>query len=384
MAAFKKADQQTEEAVAELLKTVLMRSRAAEALAVVKPWLDLHPVASQSAQFYAGLSLQTAGEWADAVIFYRKILANKSLDPKLAAYVVPTTYRLLINDMRQPESAYLLMREDGDRLREYGKASQFDAWFLTEAKRRNDVVAVCKRLGTIWGAVTPQALPDTADLEWVCQKLESFRKEDDTWYEAAQKLAGVAQIPAGYKARIEWASAVVSCNVKVIEAVRAGKEAPQSLFAKPLQAASALLAARPTEGSCWWPRVDGFNEGDTPTFIRHLAPQREAKAAQLLSVLQTLPADKARAVLWYQVAESKGRSITLLFSAAEMRGLVQRLPALFNTLSAPNVPLYDKDMKAAEAKVVAPLLARNPQGQAALVRATVAAGTHDLNGVFTT
>jgi tetratricopeptide (TPR) repeat protein len=152
MAAFKKADQQTEEAVAQLLKLAIDEKRAAEALAVVKPWLDLHPVNSPSALFYAGLSLQTAGEWADAVIFYRKILGSKSPDPKLAAYVVPTTYRLLINDMRQPESAYLLMREDGDRLREFGKASQFDGWFLAEAKRRNDVAAVCKRMGTIWGA----------------------------------------------------------------------------------------------------------------------------------------------------------------------------------------------------------------------------------------
>jgi tetratricopeptide (TPR) repeat protein len=383
MAAFKKADQQTEEAVAKLLKTSIDESRAAEALAVVKPWLDLHPVASQSAQFYAGLSLQTAGEWADAVIFYRKILANKSLDPKLAAYVVPTTYRLLINDMRQTESAYLLMREDGDRLREYGKASQFDAWFLEEAKRRNDVVAVCKRLCTIWGAVTPQALPDTANLEWVCQKLESFRKEDDTWYEAAQKLAGVTQIPAGYKARIEWASAVVPCNMKVAEALRARKEVPQSLFMKPLQAASTLLATAPYEGSFLVARGwMGFNEGDTPTFIRHLGPQREAKAAQLLSVMQTLPSEKVRAFLLYQVAEAKGRSVTLLFSAAEMRGLVQRRPELFNTLSAPNVPLYDKDLKPAEAKVLAPLLARNPHSQAALVRATAFAGTQTLTGIL--
>jgi len=380
MEAFKKADQQTEEAVARLLKTGIDEKRAVEALVAVKPWLDLHPVASSSAQFYAGLSLQTAGDWADAVIFYRKVLANKSLDPKLAAYVVPTTYRLLINDMRQPESAYLLMREDGDRLREYGKASQFDAWFLTEAKRRTDLPAVCNRLGVIWGGATPQVLPDTADLEWVCQRLESFRKEDDTWYEAAQKLAEVTQVPAFYKARMAWAAAVVPCNAKVAEALRSRKEVPQSLFAKPLQAASALLAASPSEGLMLAARGwMAFNEGDTPTFCRHLEPQRDAKASQLLSVLQTLPTEKARAFLSYQVAEAKGRSVTLLFSPAEMRGLVQRVPALFNTLSAPNVPLYDRELKPAEAKIVAPLLARNPHGQASLVRAVAATGKQSLN-----
>lgn len=382
LAAFKKADQQTESAVANLLKTGLDEKRAAEALAVVKPWLDANPVTSQTAQVYAGLSLQYAGEWADAVIFYRKFLKNKAVEPKLAGLVVPATYRLLISDMRQPESAYLLMREEGDRLRVYGNASQFDAWFLAEAMRRNDVPAVCKRLGALFSSAPGNVTPDTAALEWVCQKLESFRFEEESWYEAALKLAEGPRIPAVYKARIAWATVVVPYNSKVTELVRARKEVPDALSVKPLQAAAALVAADPYGGSMLAARGwMGFNEGDTPTFLRHLAPQREAKAAQLLKALRTLPPDKATAVLSLQVAEARGRRMTLLFSAEEMRDLVKSLPSVFNVLSAPDVPMYDKELTPADAKALAPHLARNPHGSAALVRAYAVAGTNTLSAM---
>ncbi len=388
MEAFKKADQQTEEAVARLLKTGIDEKRAAEVLAVVKPWLDLHPVASQSAQFYAGLCLQTAGEWADAVIFYRKVLANKSLDPKLAAYVVPTTYRLLINDMRQPESAYLLMREDGDRLRDYGKASQFDAWFLAEAKRRNDIPAVSKRLGVIWGAATPQALPDTADLEWVCQKFETFAVQDENWTPAVLKLMAVSQIPEKYKARINWVKEIVPFTQKANELFRANKPIPDALADKPLKAAEALLAVLPYEGSILVARGwMNFREGHTPNLYKYLAPRRDAKTAPLIKALASLPPQQAQTVLSAPGCP-QGRPVIALFygeknyATAEMKTLIRSFPAVFNSLASPDVALFDTTLTVAEAKDMSPLLARNPSAHAALVRALSVAGTNTLSAMM--
>jgi tetratricopeptide (TPR) repeat protein len=387
MAAFKKADQQTEEAVAQLLKTGIEENRAAEVLAVVKPWLDLHPVASQSAQFYAGLCLQTAGEWADAVIFYRKVLTNKSLDPKLAAYVVPATYRLLINDMRQPESAYLLMREDGDRLRQYGKASQFDMWFLTEAKRRNDVPAVCKQLSAIWGAATPQALPNTADLEWVCQKFETFAVQDENWMPAALKLMAVPQIPEKYRARINWVKEIVPFTQKATELYRANKPIPDVLFDKPLKAAEALLAALPYEGSILVARGwMNLREGHTPNLFKYTSYRRDAKTAPLIKALASLPTRQAQAVL-ASPACPQGRPVTCLFydeknyATKELKTLVRSLPAVFNSLAAPDMAFFDGSLTVAEAKEFSPLLARNPHANAALVRAYAVAGTNTVSAM---
>ena len=386
--AFKKADQQTEAAVERLLKTGIDEKRAAETLAVVKPWLDLHPVTSPTALFYAGLCLQTAGDWTDAVIFYRKILANKSLDPKLAAYVVPATYRLLINDMRQPESAYLLMREDGDRLREYGKASQFDGWFMAEAKRRNDVAAVCKRLGAIWGAATPQALPDTADLEWVCQKFETFAVQDDNWMPAALKLMAVPQIPEKFRARINWVKEIVPFTLKATELYRANKPIPDALFDKPLKAAEALLAALPYEGSILVARGwMNLREGHTPNLFRYTSYRRDAKTAPLIKALASLPPQKAQAVL-ASPGCPQGRPVTCLFydeknyATKELKTLVRSLPAVFNSLAAPDMAFFDGSLTVAEAKEFSPLLARNPSGHAALVRAYAVVGTNTVSAML--
>jgi outer membrane protein assembly factor BamD (BamD/ComL family) len=387
MEAFKKADQQTEEAVARLLKTAIDEKRAAEVLAVVKPWLDLHPVASPSAQFYAGLALQNAGEWADAVIFYRKVLANKSLDPKLAAYVVPTTYRLLINDMRQPESAYLLMREDGDRLREYGKASQFDPWFLAEAKRRNDVAAVCKRLAAIWGTATPQTLPDTADLEWICQKFETFAVQDENWMPAALKLMAVPQIPEKYRARINWVKEIVPFSQKANELFRAGKPIPDALADKPLKAAEALVAVLPYEGSILVARGwMNFRDGHTPNLWRYTSPRRDAKVAPLIKAMASLPPQKAQAIL-SSPGCPQGRSVYQLFydeqnyANAEMKTLIRTLPAVFNSPSAPSMDMFSGALTVEEAKALSPCLARNPSPHAALIRAYAGTGKYTASAI---
>lgn len=382
MEAFTKAPVQTEAAVANILKTGLQENRPAEALAMVKQWLDANPAASQASQFYAGLSMQYAGEWPGAVTFYRKLLKNKSLDAKLAGTLVPSTYRLLISDMREPESAYLLMREDGDRLRSYGNAKQFDSWFMAEAKRRNDVPAVCGRFGAILATSSTNDVVNTADLEWVCSRLESFQLEDEDWYAAAFKLAAAPRVPARYKARIAWAASIPPCNKQVAELILARKDVPDELFVKPLQAAAALIAADPYEGSMLAARGwMAFNERDTPTFLRMVAPQHEAKVAPLLKAIRTLPPEKARTVLSLNVAEARGRSITALFSADDMRGLVNSVPALFNSLTAPDVPLFDQTLTQQDAKALVPNLVRNPNIQAALVRAYAVTGTNTLSAM---
>ena len=78
----------------------------------------------------------------------------------MAGEAATSAYRLLINHLGDPDAAYLLMREDGDRLRTYGRARQFDAWFIAQAKTRKDVPALCSRLVAIIGA-------DGGELAWI-------------------------------------------------------------------------------------------------------------------------------------------------------------------------------------------------------------------------
>ena len=381
IAAYKTAPTQTEGAVSNILQAGLTESRSAQAFTTVKPWLDAQPSPSPAVLWQAGQTAERAGDWQSAVSFYRKLLKNPAVDAQVAAAATPAIYRLLLNHLGDIDAAYLFMREDGDRLRTFGRARQFDAWFITQAKTRADFPALCNRLAAIIGANAASVGPHTADLEWTCGQLESFAIVDEAWLEAARKLAAVANLPAPYKARINWAMEVAPFSKQATELFRANKPLPDSLLAKPLQAAEALVAALPYEGSMLvakgWMNI---REGDFGGFMNYLALKREAKAAPILKALVSLPPQQAQAVLAAPLGP-KGWAVSLLFSPAELRALALKVPAVFNSLTAPDVGLFDATLTVDEAKALSPLLARNPNSYAALVRAYAVAGTNTVSAM---
>jgi len=379
VAAFKEADTQTEAQVGELLKLGLQEKRAAEALAVVQPWLAANPATSQSVLFYAARSMHFAGEWSDAVVLYRKLLQNKSVDAKLAGEVVPAIYGLLIDDIRDADAAYLYMRAEGNRLRRYGRAKQFDAWFIAETKRRDDVPALCDRLGAIYSTSAPTAAPSTTDTEWLCKKLESFQFTDEAWSEAVLKLAKIQQVPAEYRARLAWAGTVTPYN-RTLERLYGTKEEPDpQVSAAPLAAAVRLLQLMPDRGAFlvadgWGARL---GREDSRRWQHRFQIDADKKLAQLLAVIPRMSPDKRNALLAHRTVNTRDR-----FAARDMRELAMKLPGLFNTLSAANVLLFDKTLTVPEAKALAPQLARNPHGHAALVRAYAVTGTNMVSAML--
>ena len=381
IAAYKTAPTQTEGAVSTILQAGLTESRSVQAYTTVKPWLDAQPSPSPAVLWQAGQTAERAGDLQSSVSFYRKLLKNPAVDAQVAAAATPAIYRLLLNHLGDIDAAYLFMREDGDRLRTFGRARQFDAWFITQAKTRADFPALCNRLAAIIGANAASVGPHTADLEWTCGQLESFAIVDEAWLEAARKLAAVANLPAPYKARINWAMEVAPFSKQATELFRANKPLPDSLLAKPLQAAEALVAALPYEGSMLvakgWMNI---REGDFGGFMNYLALKREAKAAPILKALVSLPPQQAQAVLAAPLGP-KGWAVSLLFSPAELRALALKVPAVFNSLTAPDVGLFDATLTVDEAKALSPLLARNPNSYAALVRAYAVAGTNTVSAM---
>ncbi|MBT3295967.1 MAG: tetratricopeptide repeat protein [Verrucomicrobia bacterium] len=377
--AFKEAPTQTETAVGELLELGLKEERAAAALAVVQPWLAANPSSSQAVLFYAGRSMQYAGEWSDAVVLYRKLLQNKSVDAKLAGVVVPALYGLLINDIRDSDAAYLYMRAEGNRLRAYGRAKQFDAWFIDETKRREDIPALCERLGHIYRTSTPAAPPSTTDLEWLCRKLEGFQFTDETWAESVLTLAKIPQVPAEHRARLAWAATVTPYN-RQLERLYGKKEKPDpQVSTAPLAAAAKLLQLMPDRGAFlvadgWGARL---GREDSRRWQHRFEIDADKKLAQLLAVIPRMSPDKRNDLLGHRTVNTRDR-----FAARDMRKLAMQLPGLFNTLSAANVLLFDKTITVPEAKALAPQLARNPHAHAALIRAYAVTGTNKVSAML--
>ncbi|MFZ9935507.1 MAG: tetratricopeptide repeat protein [Luteolibacter sp.] len=369
IAAFEAAATQTESAVAEILRTGLAENRSALAFAAVKPWLDASPAPSQDTLFRAAQAAERAGEWTTAASFYRKLLKEPKLDGRLAAEAVPANYRVLINHLGAPEAAYLFMREDGARLRTFGRARQFDHWFLERARERKDLPALAHWHAAILNGDDPLERYE-ANLEFLLREIETFSHDGERFFEALDELAAAKRTPAGIKARIQWVKSLLPLCKSAAELVGARKPIPVDHFAPAFPVAEAMIAAAPFEGSraaiIGWMN---FNAGDSGVFASFVNPGREAKAAPLLQALRKLPAGQAATLIGMTVEQARGRKMAdYLFSPEERRALVRDLPAVFNSLSAPDLTLFDKTLTVDEAKAMAANLARNPHAQAAMVR----------------
>lgn len=381
--AFDQARTQTAGAVEKLLKTGLAEQRAAEAYAAVAVWLRENPTNSQHLLFQAGEAARFSGDYSEAFSFYRKLLKNKSVDGKLAAEAVPTTYRMLINDMRDETAAYLFMREDGNRLRQYGQAKQFDHWFLRKAGLRGDLAAIADRLAAVHG--------DTADVSnydeymtGLFKQLESFEKRDERTVEALDNLARVSRDP-GFKLRWDWINTVADYNAEARKTNIKREKPAEELLVEPLKAAQALVGADPVGGAALvvkgWAQ---WNQSDTPTFFRYVHAHRDLKSKVFTTVLQRLSPEQAKDMLTAGANGPRGRwvSVAGFISPAEAKTLIPRFPMIFNAIDAPDVEIWHKDMTVEDARALAPHLARNPHNHAALVRAFAVVGEKKMESMI--
>ena len=371
--AFKKAPDQTQTAVLEILKFGIREHRCAKAFASVQGWLNANPTESQELLYFAAQVAEYAGEWNVAVSFYRKLLKKKNVNAGAAAIAIPRAYRLLINHLEDTDAAYLFMREDGGVLRAFGRARQFEEWFFTEADRRKDVLAMAQRLTLIYNSNHPSDAPELQSryLKTLLRYVESYNHKSENLIKTLEKLANAKNLPATAKARLNWVTAITPVIPVMIQNFESKKPTPDSLLSKPLTAAKALVQVLPYEGSIiianGWMH---YGPGHSPNVTEFLKPKREAKAAPILQALSRMTTEQAQTVLKHSVAACRGRLIKdYLFSVQELRALVPKLPAVFNSLNAPDIRFFDKTLTVKNAQVMAPHLARNPHLNAAMVRA---------------
>ena len=370
IAAFKEAPEQTEAAVLQILETGLKEHRSARAFTAMKPWLSANPTSSQKLLFQAGRAAEFGGDYDDAVGLYRKLLKNENVDGKLAAEAVPAVYRILINQLGRVEAAYLFMKEDGDRLRSFGRARQFDEWFLKRAFDRGDLAAVAARLAAVY-ASDDSLISYEPHRVALFRELETFNYGSEELFAALEGLAGAKKTLAGTKARIAWIKEIVPLAAVMAEKTGARRKIADFTLDPALKAAGELISRLPYEGSVavakGWMH---YNAGDSGVFRRFVEPRRADKSAPVLAALPKMTAGQARAFLGMTVSGAKNRVVgSYLFSLSEVRQLVLSRPDVFNTLDAPDVSLFDKTLKPDLAQKMASNLARNPHAEAAMVRA---------------
>ena len=337
--AFKAAGTQTDSAVSEILELGLTENRSAVAFACVKPWLASNATESPKLIFLAAQNSEYAGEWKQAVSFYRKLLKMQNVDDATIIAATPSCYRLLINHLGDVDTAYIMMREEGARLRGYGDNRQFDGWFLAKASERKDFSSMAKLLATIYQSDEPREAYGPA-LESLIANVETYSHNQLQLFTELKALAAAKHISPIDKARLEWVVEIVPVAFKIPELLQAKKPVPDELLNGPLLAAKKLIAASPNEGTITvlrgWMH---FSAGDSGYFASLVKPRRAEKAEPIIAALKTLPVEEAQAIIKLQVPFAKNRTIVpYLISDEELKALTTARPELAATNKAPKKP----------------------------------------------
>jgi len=327
--AFKSAATQNEPAVSEILQLGLTENRSALAFAAVKPWLAQNEANSVKFLFLAAQSAEFAGEWRQAVSFYRKLLKSPDIDASTAAIAAPSCYRLLINHLGDADSAYLLMREEGLRLRNFGNNRQFDAWFLAKTAERKDLASTAKWLAAIYQSDEPREAYEPV-LTALLEDLETYTYNQPALFNELKSLAAAKHTTPLTKARVEWSTAIVTWLQNISELSEAKRPIPDEILDAPLKAARELINASPYEGSIAVSRGwMHFSMRHTETLTNLLKPRRAEKSAPILAALRTLPPEKANVILNMQIAFSRGRKVVpYLITEEEVRALTAERPQI--------------------------------------------------------
>ena len=366
IAAFKKANAiQTEAVVTQILETGIIEHRSAEAKATVQQWLNRNHLQTQRALLHAAQAAEFSGQWQTAVGLYQRLLQSKNVNTSSASIAVDATYRLLMNSIADENAAYLFMRKEGNQLRPFGSAKRFDHWFLDQATKRRDLVAMCDRLIAIVNDRSTDKMRFTQDFEWLCAQCEGFKKETAEVYQAAMRLAAANTQPI-YKTRLKWVVTVMRYNQQLDELREANAPADPKLTDAPLAVAAELMKVDPDRGVFlvalgWGVEYDHRHSGNCE---KRFKVEGARKLVQLLAILPRLSAEKRDDLLAFEIAQNRVK-----FDPASIRKAVIKYPGMLNSLTASNVPLFDKTITVEEAQKLAPQLVRNPHAQAAMVRA---------------
>lgn len=376
---------QPEKVIISLLQAGIKEGKPAQAIAKTQKWLRQNLPKDSMLLYYAGQAAELSGDWKNAAVLFKQYLKNADLKSATADHAVQSVYSLLIYQLNDTSGAYAFGRNDGNRVMVCPRARQFDSWFLDEAVRRKDPVAVSARLHACLKAGLPSdlmAVRYSNYFRWLLAQLDTYVEQPGIAPVTAElvtsckNLSKVMTFNPEMALRIDWAVSVKAYN----QAKLAGK-----VISPPLAEATALLAKYPQYAQ--WVQT-GWAGGGNGRYYRgdqekYWPDEIEAKMAPVIVATSKLtPLQLAdlfqswddgyyshKAVLPKQVKEVRK---SFHFARYAPKLTTRNGVLIFGQT-------WDK-LTPEEAQKMAPKLAQEADPQASLIRAIAAGGADkDLN-----
>lgn len=392
---------QPEAAILALLKAGLDEGKPTQAISEARKWMRQNLPKDATLLYCAGRAAELSGDARGAAALYQQYL--KKADPKseTVAQAVISGHTLLNEQLVDLSAAYAFNRSTLDRLAGNPTVRQFDQWFLKEAIKRKDAIAVANRLHALIKSGLSNDLRIThydTYFRWLLQSSNVYADQpgaivsSDELVAACKRLAKVMNFDQETALRLDWAVSVRHYNLALSGSSgnqvkkkkknkknqpTAGDAASIAKVALPIAEAKALLAKFP--GYAKWVQ-DGwagggngrYYRGDVKTYWVH---ETDAKLAPIVAAIPKLnPAQLAELIQTWRDNYYGVREIRLMDIKA-VRDYVNANPKQMN--SRTGVILLEKpwnQLTFEQLQKLAPNLAQNASYKASIIRAAVAGG----------
>jgi tetratricopeptide (TPR) repeat protein len=368
---------QSDKTIIALLQAGIKEGKPTQAIAETQKWLRQNMPKERILLYHAGKAAELSGDWKSAAALYQQYLKKADLKSATADDAVYRVYSLLIHRLKDVSGAYAFGRNDGQRVMVCPRARQFDSWFLDEAIRRKDHVAVANRLhaGIKTGLSNDLMVVRYSNyFNWLLAQLDTYVElpgiapvtaELVTSCKNLSKLMSFDQETA---LRIDWAVSVKSYN----QAKMAGKA-----VSPPLAEAKALLAKFPQHAQ--WVQT-GWAGGGNGRYYRgdpakYWPDEIEAKMAPIIAAIPKLTPLQLNELLKSWNDRYYNHKVVLPLQVKAVADYLKANPKLMNSrFNELLLPKPWNQLTPEELQKLAPLVAKNSSRDASLIRAAAAGG----------
>ena len=368
---------QPESNIKQLLEMGLKEGRPTQAIMETEKWLRQNLPEDAMLLYKAAQAAELSGDWKSAVAYYQQYLEKADLKSDTADEAVYVVYSILINQLKDTSAAYTFSRNEGNRVIVCPRARQFDKWFLDEAIRRRDFIALTKRLNACIQAGLPNDLLVARYSQYIrllLTELDGYLEQGrkipvtDQLLAACKELTGAMKFEEEIKLRLDWAVSVRVYNLARIA---------QKEIAPPIAEANALLSKFPGFAK----RVqDGWAGGGNGRYYRndpkfYWPHEIEKKMGPIIASIPKLtPLELADLMRSWQDGFYQDKTVRPLL-VKTVREYLLANPIQMNKRFG--IILSEKpwnDLTPKEARDLAPRISKNQHPDASLIRSLAAGG----------
>lgn len=369
---------QPEAVVLELLKSGIAEGKPTQAVAEARRWLRQNIPAEPMLLYLAGRASELSGDAPGAAALYQQYLQKADPRAESTGLAVIAAHTLLKDQLNDPSSAYSFNRSTVNRLAANAFARQFDQWFLGEAMKRKDLVAVANRLVALKKAGISNdlwALYYEGYLRWLVDSLDIYVEQPGVApatpgeVEACKELSDeVVKSNKELALRLDWAVSVRAYNLARLNDQEA---------APPLAEAKALLKEFPEYAQ--WVQTGWAGGGNGQSYrgdpAKYWPHEVDAKMEPVIAAAVKLtPLQLADLLASWRSGFYSDR-VVRPGGLESVRRFLQSQPDLVN--SRRGALVLEKawnEFSSEEAMKLAPGIASSPDPEASLIRAIAAGG----------